>query len=162
MESSPQVHSEKKFADIRITEPLMCVKIGISLPCYPGIVDDVVYYRYKQPMTLVLRWRWYFDYLCALIKSKHPRRWVYLTICRQEVPCGRDYIDSRVPTLIRGKKAIITKIKNRIIDNDLFSFGINERDEKMARTEEEIKALERGEFNYYVPPTYINKIKEWL
>lgn len=28
--------------------------------------------------------------------------------------------------------------------------------------EREIEALERGEFNYYVPPTYINKIKLYI
>lgn len=37
-----------------------------------------------------------------------------------------------------------------------------ERDAKIASVQAEIDALERGEFNYYVPPTYINKIKEWL
>ncbi len=37
-----------------------------------------------------------------------------------------------------------------------------ERDGKENALEAEIQALEHGEFNYYVPQTYINNIKEWI
>ena len=32
----------------------------------------------------------------------------------------------------------------------------------MQNVQGEIDALERGEFNYYVPPEYINTIKRWI
>lgn len=41
-------------------------------------------------------------------------------------------------------------------------FAKDERDSKVQAVQGEINALERGEFNYYVPPTYINKIKNWI
>lgn len=146
------------------SEPLMAVKIDISMLKYHGIPEDVVYYRYKLPMKLALKYEWYFEYLTALIKVSHPHRRVLLTICRCDEEClaGQEYIDKKRHTLIKGKKRNIIRIRHKPFTDDLFGLARAERDAKIAAVEAEILALERGEFNYYVPPTYINRIKEWL
>ena len=48
------------------------------------------------------------------------------------------------------------------IEDDLFSMAKADNEAKIESVRREIEALERGEFNYYVPPTYINKIKLYL
>lgn len=144
-------------------EPLMIVKIDISRADGCG-VEDVVYYRYKLPMSLTLRYKWYFEYLAALVKVHNPRRSVSLRMVRQDdkaILCGEDYIAERTPKLIAGKKRAISRIRNRTAENDLFGLQVAEREKKIAAIQTEIDELERGEFNYYVPPTYINKIKKW-
>lgn len=143
-------------------EPLMIVKITISMLKSHGIVEEVVYYNYKIPMRVVLRYEWYFDYLQALIKTHNPHRKVELSILRQESPCGQDYADSKRDTLIQGKKSHITRLRSRKIVDDIFGFARAEQEEKIAKVQSEIESLERGEFNYYIPPTYINRVKKWI
>ena len=149
------------------SEPLMIVKIDISRADGYGI-EDVIYYRYKLPMNLTLRYKWYFEYLAALVKVHNPRRRVKLYIGRQNdetlgkiMLCGKDYIDSRIPTLIAGKKRAISRIRNKNTEADLFNLRQAEREDNIAQLQAEIDALERGEFNHYIFPTYINKIKKW-
>lgn len=152
---------------LQYTEPLMIVKIEISRADGYGI-EDVVYYRYNLPMNLMLRYKWYFEYLAALVKVSNPKRRVKLHIGRQDdktldkiMLCGKDYIDSKIPTLIAGKKRAITRLRNKSMEADLFDIQKAEREDKIAQLQAEIDALERGEFKYYVFPTYINKIKSW-
>lgn len=145
-----------------VNEPNMCVKIDISMEKFPGIPEDVIYYQYNIPMHLALRWEWYFNYLASLVKVHNPKRRVNLTIVRQDLLCGEDFVKKRIPTLIAGKKRNITRIYNQPFTDDLFNLARAERDEKIARINGEIQALERCEYNYYIPPTYINKIKEWI
>lgn len=150
------------------SEPLMIVKIDISRADGCGY-DDVIYYRYKLPMNITLRYKWYFEYLAALVKVHNPRRRVTLQIGRQDdkpsndtILCGQDYIDARTPTLIAGKKRTISRIQNKATEADLFGIHEEERKKKISTIQAEIEALERGEFNYYTPPIYINKIKKWI
>lgn len=145
----------------------MIVKIDISRADGYGI-EDVIYYRYKLPMNITLRYKWYFEYLAALVKVHNPKRRVKLYIGRQNdevldkiMLCGKDYIDSRIPTLIAGKKRAISRIRNKNTEADLFGLQQAEREDKITQLQAEINALERGEFNYYIFPTYINKIKKW-
>lgn len=155
--------TEKPYYLQGMSEPLMIVKIEISILKYHGITEAVVYYNYKLPMHLALKYDWYFEYLTALLKVRHPHRRVILTIRRSdECLAGQKYIDNKRPTLINGKKRNITRIRNQPFTDDLFNLARAERDAKIASVQAEIDALERGEFNYYVPPTYINKIKDWL
>lgn len=143
-------------------DPDMAIKIYISKENYPGVPEEVIYYRYKMPMNLALRWEWYFNYLASLVKVNNPKRRVNLTIARQECLCGEDFIKGRIPTLIAGKKRYITRLYNQPFTDDLFNLARAERDEKIARINGEIQALERGEYNYYIPPVYINKIRKWI
>ncbi len=113
-------------------------------------------------MWVVMQWKWYFEYLAARIKVKHPRRKVELIICGQTLLQGDEYIKAKSASLLKAKKARIKRLKNEPIAPDLFSFGEEKVQNKINALEKEIEALEHGEFNYYVPPTYINKLKEWL
>lgn len=149
--------------ETKIEEPLMIVRIDISHIRYQGVVEEVVYYNYKLPMRLALKYDWYFEYLAALLKVRHPRRRVNLYVGRQgKILCGKDYVTAKTHTLIKGKRGSIARLKNRAVADDLFNSARAERDEKIAQIQAEIDTLERGEFNYYTPPTYINKIKKWL
>ena len=140
--------------------PQICVKIAIYDGCQ---VEEVIYYRNKLPMRIIEKWRWYFEYLTALVKIHNPRRKVELTICAQTLLQGQEYILEKSKTLLRAKRAQIKKLDNEVIINDdLFGFKTQHHNERRERIRSEIGALERGEFNYYVPLTYINKIKKWI
>lgn len=141
-------------------QPQICVKIAI----YKGVqVEEVIYYRNKLPMRIIEKWRWYFEYLAALIKIHNPRRKVELTICAQTLLQGQEYIAEKSKTLLRAKRAQVKRLdSSNIINDDLFGYQTQQLNARRERIQAEIGALERGEFNYYVPSTYINRIKLWL
>lgn len=141
------------------TDNQICVKIIIYRSCNDG---EVIYYRNKLPMWIIDKWRWYFEYLAALVKVNNPRHKVELIICAQTLKQGLEYIEEKTKNLLRAKKSKLKKLQNEPIQNDIFDFGRIERDKKMKAVQGEIEALERGEFNYYIPPTYINMIKNWI
>lgn len=138
-------------------EDAICIKITIYKGYHP---DEVIYYRNKLPMRIVSQWKWYFEYLAALVKVHNPRRKVELTICAQTLLQGQEYINARRATLLRAKKSKIKQLQNTSINDDLFSFTRQSHNEKMQNVQDEIDALERGEYNYYIPPEYINNIKK--
>lgn len=139
--------------------PQICVKIMV----YEGFyVEEVVYYRNKLPMWIVEQWKWYFEYLAARIKVRHPRRKVELVICVQNLLQGQEYIDAKTASFLKAKKSHLKRLQERPMVPDLFGSNQIARDEKIKALTAEIEALERGEFNYYVPQTYINNIKEWI
>lgn len=142
-----------------IQKPQICIKIMVYDKCH---VEEVVYYRNKLPMWIVEQWKWYFEYLAARIKVKNPRRKVELVICAQTLLQGEEYIKAKTITLLRAKRIQLKKQQERPIDVDLFGFAQEIRSKKIEALMAEIEALERGEFNYYVPQTYINTIKEWI
>ena len=139
--------------------PQICIKIMVYDKCH---VEEVVYYRNKLPMWIVEQWKWYFEYLAARIKVKNPRRKVELVICAQTLLQGEEYIKAKTITLLRAKRIQLKKQQERHIDVDLFGFAQEIRSKKIEALMTEIEALERGEFNYYVPQTYINTIKDWI
>ena len=142
-----------------IEKPQICVKIMVYKGCQ---VDEVVYYRNKLPMWIVEQWRWYFEYLAARIKVAHHRRKVELVICAQTLLQGDEYIQAKTASLLKAKRSRLKRLQNEPVAADLFSFGDEERQCKTNALESEIQAMERGEFNYYVPQTYINTIKDWI
>lgn len=137
----------------------ICVKISVYKGCW---VEEVVYYRYKLPLWLVEKWKWYFEYLAARIKVKNPRRKVELLIVACETPCGEDYISEHAKNFLRAKKIKLKKLRSGHYEDDLFGLAKEKRSKEEEAVLEEIKALERGEFNYWTPATYINKIKNWI
>ena len=159
----------KQHEEMTYEEPLMIVKITVFMANH-STPEDVIYYRYKLPMNITLRYRWYFDYLAALVKVHNPKRKVELLISRwddkpdkDKILCGKDYIDTKTASLIKGKKARISMIRNkRPSCVDLFDFERTENEEKIATLQSEIDALERGEVSFYVFPEYVNKIKKWI
>lgn len=142
-----------------LEKPQICIKIMVYDKFH---VDEVVYYRNKLPMWIVEQWKWYFEYVAARIKVRHPRRKVELVICAQTLLQGEEYIKVKSASLLKAKKSRLTKLIERPVAADLFGFNQEAREEKIKALKSEIEALERGEFNYYVPQTYINNIKEWI
>ena len=142
-----------------LEKPQICIKIMVYDKCH---VEEVVYYRNKLPMWIVEQWRWYFEYLAARIKVAHPRRKVELVICAQTLLQGEEYIQAKTVSLLRAKRSRLKRLIESPTADDLFGFGVQDRQNKINALESEIQALERGEFNYYVPQTYINSIKEWI
>ena len=139
--------------------PQICIKIMVYDKCH---VDEVVYYRNKLPMWIVEQWKWYFEYLAARIKVKNPRRKVELIIGAQTLLQGEEYITAKSASLLKAKKGQLKRLQGQPVVSDLFGFNQEARDKKIEALMAEIEALERGEFNYYVPQTYINNIKEWI
>ena len=76
--------------------------------------------------------------------------------------CGEDYISEKTKNLLQAKKRKLKQTKSGYYEDDLFGFTKSERENKLSDIQEEIDALERGEFRYYVPPTEINNIKKWI
>lgn len=72
------------------TDNQICVKITIRKGCNDW---EVIYYRNKLPMWIIEQWRWYFDYLAALVKVNNPRLKVELTTCAQTLKQGQEYIE---------------------------------------------------------------------
>ena len=73
-----------------------------------------------------------------------------------------EYIEEKSKTLLKAKRTKLKTLQNKPVQNDLFNYAKQEQDSKIQTVQSEINALEQGEFNYYVPPTYINRIKEWI
>lgn len=136
-----------------------CVKIVIyeRLHAY-----KVVYYRNKLPMRLIEKWKWYFEYLTARIKVSNPRRKVDLTICPQELLQGKEYVERKRETLLIAYRSALKKCERGVVDDDLFSYKSIENEKKRQRILNNIKSLEAGEFNLYVPVEYINTLKEFI
>ncbi len=138
--------------------------IAVKILIYTGcIADATIYYRYNLPMRIVEKWKWYFEYLAAKVKITNPRRKVELLISSQEnCLCGSDYVSERTKNLLRAKNIKLKKLQTGRYEDDLFGFANADNEAKIDSVKAEIEALERGEFNYYVPPTYINKIKDYI
>lgn len=137
----------------------ICVKISV----YNGThVDKVVYYRNKLPVFIVEKWRWYFEYLAARIKVKHPRRKVELTICPQTLLQGDEFVQEKIKNLLRHRRSRLKKLIESPVETDLFSRNADERQREINQVKSEIESLEKGEYNGYIPPVYINEIKNWI
>ena len=113
-------------------------------------------------VDFVVRWKWYFEYIAALVKTKNPYCHVILTIGQQNTLCGEDYITTKTISLLRHKKATLEKLKKSPISNDLFDFAKSDKQAKIAKLALEIEALKTNQYEFYVPPVYINKIKQYL
>ena len=138
---------------------MVCVKITVYNNFYP---DKVVYYRGLVSIDLVEKWRWYFEYLAARVKIKNPRRKVVLTIVRQTMLLGDEYVQEKIKNLLRHRKSKLHKLINTPIESDLFNNNQLRLEEQIMKTKQEIAALERGEYTGWVPPYYINLIKQWI
>lgn len=147
------------------TAPEFTVKITVT-GYRSHLVEETVYYRYKVPFEHTIRFRWYFDWLAALVKAGHPHRTVRLEILRRDensVLCGEDFLKKALPDKIKALKAKITAERNKASRTaDLFGFAGEKADEKIRAYQERISAYEKGEYDGYVPPTYINRVKKWI
>lgn len=81
------------------------IKIELYKGCH---VEEVVYYRYEVPHTTLSNYRWYFEYLAALVKVAHPKDRVNLLILQigTEAPflAGKYYIEKKQSHCLPIKK----------------------------------------------------------
>jgi len=136
----------------------------VKITLYKGYYADVVvYYNYAIPHVVFRKYEWYFDYLAALVKVRFPHEKVELLKSQQGTKpflAGKDYIEKKSQSLLRAKRSQLKQLETKGFDDDLFSFKGQEIEGKKDRIRKEIEDLENGKFNYWVPPTYINRIKE--
>lgn len=143
------------------TTTLIAVRIDVSMLNYSNIVEEVVYFH-LQPLETWLKWVWYWEYLAARIKVKHPRRKVTLTMGNVDFFDKKLYIEKKKENLLRAKKAKLTKLMKNPIEDDLFGWASADNANAIAKVKKAIQELEDGAVNYYVPSEYINNIKEWI
>lgn len=138
----------------------------IKITLYKGYhPDEVVYYRYDFPPMLLSRWRWYFEYIAALVKVKHPHEKVelYINQNKEGFRAGELYIEKKRNSLLSHKKGQLRKLEGeRVKDDDLFGTKEAMRMEKIERVRREINELESGQVNFWYPPTYKNIIKRYI
>lgn len=136
----------------------------VKITLYKGYyADAVVYYNYAIPHVVFSKYEWYFDYLAALVKVRFPHEKVELLKSQQGTKpflAGKDYIEKKSQSLLKAKRSQLKQLETKGFDDDLFSFKGQEIEEKKGRIRKEIEDLENGKFNYWFPPTYINRIKE--
>lgn len=127
-------------------------------------VDKVVYYRYDFPYMMVYRWRWYFEYIAALVKVHYPHRKVELIIKQNSEVylAGPDYIEKKTKTLLTALRSQLTRLEKGVLQDDLFNTEAEKNEAKKERIRKEIADLESGVFTRWVPDTYKNIIKEVL
>lgn len=138
------------------------VKIEAYHPVEAYIVDEVVYFRYKMPYRLIVKYRWYFEYLTGLLKVNNPRQKFRLVIGEATIPLGDDYIHSHLASKLKGRYIALKKAQSAVPDMDLFGFAEKEKSERVERIKREIERLKQGYWDYERFDTYINRIKKYL
>ena len=139
----------------------------VKIEFYKGYhVDDVIYYIERIPLDLAIKYRWYFEYLTALIKTRYPHNRVRLIIGKQDLPTKEEYTAKKIKTLLSHKKGQLAALKSFPTgDDDMFGFDAELRNNKMNRIEKEIEELEKGHIIFWIPYVdggKINKIKSYL
>lgn len=137
------------------------VKITIS-PYHLHPLGEVIYFRSNLTIDMIIRWRWYFEYLAALVKTKNPRREVVVTIAQQQDLVGEEYRQRKAENLLKATIARLAKLKKVTLDPDLFGFNVEDFENEEEKIEEKIRQLQSGQYDFYVPPSYINRIKEFI
>ena len=139
------------------------VEFFCKINLYKGVhVQEVVYYRRYMNIDFILRWRWYFEYIAALLKVANPREKVELICGRIDRPTPEEYIEQKRNSLLKAKKGQIKRLENTPDELDLFDIAINQKREKIERIEDEIRRLEQGEIIFYVPGDHKNVIKKFI
>lgn len=104
-------------------QPQCYVKILVYKDLHPY---RVVYYRNKISVDQSVRFRWYFEYLAARIKVKHPRMRVQLMMGSQTLFQGEEYVQKKIKDLLRAKKGKVKKLQAATVVQDLFGFGLQD------------------------------------
>ena len=139
-----------------------CMKISISSLFYRNIVEEVIYYRGNVSVLFVERWRWYIEYLAALVKVANPKRTVSVYIGPQEVIVGKEWHEYRRSVLIKSAQKRIKKLEEGVVDDDLFHFKSQDNEQKKEAEYAKIEALEKDEFKFAEFPEQINTIRKWI
>ena len=140
------------------------VKISVFMEREKHICDAVPYYHRLLPYDIVTRYKWYFEYIAARIKVKHPKRRVIIQYIEDKLPTKEEQITKKRNDLLRGKKSRLNSLKKEleIGEKDLFGFKEQELNKKIEKIKADIDDLENGGTNFYYIPNYKNEIKKWI
>lgn len=89
------------------------VKILHSRNHYKSLAE-VVYFRNEMTVQFYQRWRWYFEYRAALLRVNNPKGYTEIQQGTYEYVLQEDEIAKKLEDKIRGKKAKITQVKNKV------------------------------------------------
>lgn len=151
-----------RIADLPLDAKCYVVKITISMLKYHGVGEEVVYYRRQMRLENLIRWRWYFEYLAALVKVHNPHRRVVLFAGRDEYMSESEEIERKAKSLLSSKLRQIKRLRALPVQDDLFGFAQESHDKKIERISSEIDSIQRGEVNFYYPVEQINNVKKWI
>ena len=122
------------------------VRYYVRIQIFDGNVRKQLYFRRGMTYKFMAKWRWYFDYRAALVKVQNPKVKVHFTLNRYEYIPPVEVLEKRLKNLVKGKKAAITKYKNKIVkvkkvyqNTRLFPI---EDDTKWGKVQEKLKRLE--------------------
>ena len=138
------------------------VRIAVSTEESYTHIDDVVYYRSGMTPDFVTRWRWYFDFLGALVKVANPRRRVVVWSGPVDIMLGDEWHQHRRAAMLKSRFIKLKQLRNITPSSDLFGFGQQEHDLRVGDVQRQIELLERDEFPIADFPEYINKIREYI
>lgn len=145
-----------------IPRKLFTVKITVSMRNYPGIPEATIYYRQKMTLDLLTEYGWYFRWMASLVQARHPHRKVSLACFDTTFPCGEDWIRGNLPKRLMSKRRqLAAQNRKASTPEDLFGIGAEKAARKAETIRREIERLENGDYDYYVPPAYINDIRKW-
>ena len=138
------------------------VKISVSSAEIYTHIDDVAYYRSGMTPDFVTRWRWYFEYLGALVKVANPRRRVEVWAGPVDLMLGDEWHQHRRQAMLKSRNIKLKQLRSITPSSDLFGFGQQEHDLRVSEMKRQIDLLERDEFPIADFPEYINKIREYI
>lgn len=145
--------------------PNRCVcKITISETWSYHQVARTIYYRTGMSPDFVVRWRWYFDYLAALVKVRNPHQNViiYCGPLDEEIKLGKEWHEYRRNTMLQTARRKLAQLEKADVSIDIFGFAQEDHARDLASKKALVEALEAD--TYPIPdfPEYINLIKEFL
>ena len=138
------------------------VRIGVSSATNYAHIDDVVYYRSGMSPDFVQRWRWFFDYLAALVKVANPRRRVEVWSGPVDIMLGDEWHQHGRAALLKSRTIKLKQLRNFTPRDDLFGFAMADHERHVGKVQKQIELLERDEFPIADFPEYINKIKDYI
>ncbi len=139
----------------------ICVKISIYSK--DGIYcEEVIYLQGNMTIDFALRWKWYWEYLAALVKVRNPRRKVEMYFGNQGCLLGEDWIIYRTKTLLTHRKSKLAQLQNQVLEHDLFGFAEKDKERNLDKVKKDIEELENKKYPIPEFPEYINKIKKWI
>lgn len=130
---------------------------------YDGFTPEkVIYLRTGLNVESLVKWKWYFEYLQALVKVHHPKRKVELTTGVATVLLGDEWKQYKTATLLKHRKSKLKQLESTEVERDLFGFAEEANNENIAKVKNEIEQLENGTYPIAEFPEYINEIKQWI
>ena len=138
------------------------VKITISTERLYDHVEDVIYYRSGMSVDQAIRWRWYFEYLAAIVKVRHPHRRVFCVITSgDDIMLGKEWHEHRRQAMIKTATRKIRELESQPVNDDLFGFNAKERADELAEWRKKLSMLQWDVYPIPDFPEYINKIKQY-